>query len=106
MAACFGNLFLSVGPPSTRAATGAGHNFEHLLIFVATGGAFYLGYRHRIWVLLAALTAFAGAIELAQAMVPGRHARLSDFLVDAVASSVGIGLASVLVRLVTLRAKD
>jgi len=30
-----------------------------------------------------ALLAFAAAIELAQLLVPGRHARLSDFLIDA-----------------------
>jgi VanZ like protein len=98
-------FLLSVGPPSTRPVTGAGHNFEHLLIFVAMGGAFYLGYRCRISLLLIALTAFAGAVELAQAMVPGRHARLSDFLIDAAASFVGIGLSSVLVKLTTFTFK-
>ena len=34
------------------------------------------------------LVIFAGAIEIAQVLIPGRHARLSDFLVDAVSMCV------------------
>ena len=36
---------------------------------------------------------FSVGIELAQLWVPGRHARVSDFLLDAAASCVGIGLS-------------
>jgi VanZ family protein len=32
---------------------------------------------------------FAGFVEIAQLFVPGRHARLSDFIVDALAMCVG-----------------
>jgi VanZ family protein len=32
-------------------------------------------------------------------LVPGRHARLSDFLVDAAASSLGVGLSYLLMKL-------
>jgi VanZ family protein len=99
-------VMLSLGPPSTRPVTGAGHNFEHLLIFVATGAAFGLGYPRRFLLLPVALLAFTGAIEVAQMMVPGRHARLSDFLTDAAASCVGIGLSFVLVKLMAAWAKS
>ena len=92
-------VMLSLGPPSTRLVTGVGHNFEHLLIFVATGAAFGLGYPRRFLLLPIALLAFTGAIEVAQMLVPGRHARLSDFLTDAAASCVGIGLSFALVKL-------
>ena len=92
-------VMLSLGPPSTRPATGAGHNLEHLLIFVAMGAAFGLGYPRRFLLLPVALLAFTGAIEVAQMMVPGRHARLSDFLTDATATCVGIGFSFVLVKL-------
>jgi len=98
-------VMLSLGPASTRPVTGAGHDFEHLLIFAATGGAFGLGYPRRIWLLPLALLAFSGAIELAQMLVPGRHARLSDFLTDAAASCVGLGLSFVLVRLRSFTSK-
>jgi VanZ family protein len=99
-------IALSVGPPSTRPVTGAGNNFEHVLIFVATGGAFGLGYPRRIWLLPLALLAFSGAVELAQMMVAGRHARLSDFLTDAAASWVGIGLSFILLKLAAVITKD
>jgi len=99
-------VMLSLGPPSTRPVTGAGHNFEHLLIFVATGAAFGLGYPRRFLLLPVALLAFAGAIEVAQMMVPGRHSRLSDFLTDAAASYVGIGFSFVLVKLAAAAGKS
>jgi len=38
---------------------------------------------------------FAGAIELAQLFVPGRHARLSDFTVDALAARIGLAASQV-----------
>ena len=92
-------VVLSLGPPSTRPVTGAGHNFEHLLIFLATGLAFGLGYLRWFWCLSLALLTFAAVIEIAQMLVPGRHARLSDFLVDAAASSLGVGLSYLLMKL-------
>ena len=94
-------VVLSLGPPSSRPVTGAGHDVEHLLIFLATGAAFGLGYARRYWLLAIALLAFAAAIEIAQIMVPGRHARLTDFLTDGTASCLGIGLSYVLGILVT-----
>jgi VanZ family protein len=99
-------VMLSLGPPSTRPVTGVGHNYEHLLIFLAMGASFGLGYPRRFLLLPIALLAFTGAIELAQMMVAGRHARLSDFLTDAVASCVGIGLSFVLVKLMAAVAKS
>jgi VanZ family protein len=46
-----------------------------------------------------ALLAFTAAIEIAQIYVSGRHARLSDFLVDVAALYVGLGLSYLLVKL-------
>jgi VanZ family protein len=98
-------VVLSLGPPSVQPTTGAAHNLEHLLIFLATGMAFGLGYPRRIWLLTIALPTFAGAIEAAQNWVPGRHARMSDFLVDAVASCLGVGIsyASLKLRAAVIR---
>ena len=86
-------VVLSLGPPSVRPVTGATHDLEHLLIFLATGMAFGFGYPRRVWLLTIALPTFAAAIEVAQNWVPGRHARTSDFLVDAAASCLGVGLS-------------
>jgi hypothetical protein len=41
----------------------------------------------------------SAGIELAQLTIPGRHARLSDFFVDAIAICVGIFAGSTLIRM-------
>jgi len=92
-------VVLSLSPASVRPTTGAQHDFEHLLIFVVTGMAFGFGYPDRFRLLTIALPTFAAAIEIAQIWAPGRHARMSDFLVDAAASCVGVGLSYAFARL-------
>jgi len=86
---------LSLVPPSYRPITEASHNLEHLAIFLATGFAFGVAYPDKSFALVIELVIFCGAIELAQRWVPGRHARLSDFIVDAAAACIGLGVASV-----------
>jgi VanZ family protein len=84
-------VVLSVVPPEDRPVTPAPHDFEHVAIFVATGLAFGLGYsRHGVQIL--ALMAFSAAVEIIQLGIPGRHARVSDFVVDALSVSIGVGL--------------
>jgi len=82
-------LVLSLVPPDLRPETGLPHKLEHLLIFAATGAAFGLGYGAKRGLLTIQLVIFAAAVEIAQLFVPGRHARLGDFLVDAVAICAG-----------------
>jgi VanZ family protein len=94
---------LSLVPPTARPTAGVGgltipHALEHAGIFFLDGLAFgvaYPGYER--WLSIEAV-AFCGGIELAQLMVPGRHARVSDFVVDVVAACVGILASSVLTR--------
>jgi VanZ family protein len=92
-------IVLSFVPPSHRVVTYAPHNLEHFAIFFATGVAFGVGYQSRPFVSGIALVIFCGAIELAQNWVPGRHARLTDFIVDAAATCVGVSMASLATRL-------
>ena len=89
-------IVLSVVPPRLRPETDVPHSFEHFSIFFATGVAFGVGYCRRPIVIAVMLVLFAGAIELAQVVVPGRHARLSDFIVDALAVCVGFAISSIL----------
>ena len=88
-------VVLSVVPAENRPVTPAPHNFEHAAIFLAAGLAFGLGYS-RYLVQILGLIAFSAAIELIQLLIPGRHARFSDFLVDALSVSIGVGLAFLL----------
>ena len=84
---------LSLVPAQDRPETGLPHFLEHLSIFLATGMAFGFGYPQRLLHLWMKLLAFTAVIELAQLLVPGRHARLSDFLIDALGMSVGVLIA-------------
>jgi VanZ family protein len=87
-------VVLSVVPADFRPVTPAPHNVEHLVIFFLAGLAFGLGYDTRPFLQTIGLVAFSAAIELLQLSIPGRHARLSDFFVNAVSVALGIGLAT------------
>jgi VanZ family protein len=89
-------VVLSVVPPAFRPETAAPHNVEHFLIYCTTGLAFGLGYRRRLALLPILFLIFTGVVEIAQLFVPGRHARLRDFIVDAGAMWIGLIGASLL----------
>ena len=84
---------LSLSPASYRPVTVVGHNLEHFLVHPLGGLVFGIGYAKRVWLLALGLVAFTVAIEVAQLYIPGRHARLRDFAIDAGAACLGIGLA-------------
>src|SRR5215510_3559111 len=81
---------LSVVPSTSRPITPAAHDVEHFLIYLATGSAFGLGYPRGPLTLAMGLVAFAGPVEFVQLFIPGRHSRLSDFMIDAVAVCLGV----------------
>ena len=87
---------LSLVAPLWRPVTILPHDLKHVAIFAIAGFLAGLGYPGRPLRTLAAFVIFAGAIELADISVPGRHARLSDFVIDALAACVGVGAAFVI----------
>jgi|ERR1044072_1254208 VanZ family protein len=91
-------VILSLVSPSLRPVTRLPHNLEHLAIFAIAGFALGLGYAGRLVHHIALLVVFAGAIELAQFVTPGRHPRLIDFVVDAASACAGAALAALVVR--------
>lgn len=95
---------LSLVTPTFRPVTILPHNAEHMAIFLLAGLLVGLGYPNRTAWHIAALTLFAGAVELAQFFTPGRHPRLEDFIVDALAAGVGVLLALGLARVTAARA--
>jgi VanZ family protein len=87
--------FSTLGPPRYRPHSDLGQDGEHALAFVLIGIAFGLAYpRHRMTV--AVTIVLIGVLELLQLLVPGRHARLEDFIVDALAACVGFVIAALL----------
>jgi VanZ family protein len=96
-------LALSLVPASQRPVTGMPHNMEHFAIFTLTGLVFGLGYRLHHLSQAAGLIAFAGAVEIAQYCVPGRHARISDFIVHTIAVCISLTAAWLAIQAVTRR---
>ena len=89
---------LSVVPVWARPETGAPHGFEHFAAFFVTGAAFGIGYAHRFGGTAFLLVLYSGLIEIVQRLVPERHSRLSDFVVDAVAVAIGVSAAAIATR--------
>ena len=90
-------VVFSLVPADLRPVTDVPHALEHFVIFAATGIAFGFGYGRRYSIAIALVT-FAGVIEIAQLFVSGRHARLSDFIVDAFAACIGFLACYVVAR--------
>jgi VanZ family protein len=86
---------LSLVPPSLRPVTGTPHILEHFIIYAVTGFAFGWGFKRRHDLLAIYLVIFSGSVEIAQLFVPGRHARVSDFIIDAFAACFGLVMSSV-----------
>jgi VanZ family protein len=88
--------FATLGPPSYRPHSTLGQDGEHALAFILIGVAFGLAYtEHRLRVALIAVV-MIGAIEILQFWAPGRHARLEDFVVDALTACLGLAVAAAL----------
>jgi VanZ family protein len=95
-------VVLSIVPPSLRPITPLPHKREHFAIFMMWGMAFGLGYRINLVDQLVWAAVFAGAIEFAQYWVPGRHARISDLVVDTVAACFGVLCARIFFGCLTI----
>ena len=90
--------FATLGPPRYRPHAHLGQDGEHALAFILIGLAFGLAYRQNRALTAAVAVVLTGALELAQLWMPGRHARVEDFIVDALTACVGFVAAALLER--------
>ena len=87
--------FATLGPPGLRPhASSLGQDGEHALAFVLIGLAFGVAYTRNRLVTASVAVGLTGLVELLQFWAPGRHARLEDFVVDALAVCVGLVAAA------------
>ena len=70
---------MTIGPIWLRPVTPMPANFERFAAFVVLGACFMLAYPRHSMIILICLIVAAGALELAQTIVPGRHGRMVDF---------------------------
>jgi VanZ like family len=86
--------FATLGPPQYRPHSSLGQDGEHTLAFVLVGIAFALAYpRHRPLAVCVSVVMIA-LLEVLQLWAPGRHARLEDFVVDALAACAGFAITA------------
>jgi len=91
-------IWVTVVPASSRPGGVYSRYVDHFASFGLAGFLFYLGYADRLLARLIAAVLFAGSLELLQLLVPGRHARLVDFVIDAFGACAGIVFAFALAR--------
>src|SRR5262245_39673785 len=82
--------FATLGPPTYRPHSDLSQNGEHALAFVLVGLAFGLAYGRNRWATATLSVVLIGVLEIMQLWIPGRHARLEDFVVDAMAACAGL----------------
>ena len=88
--------FATLGPPQYRPHSNFGQDGEHALAFVLIGLAFGFAYpRNRLFTVGVSVV-LIGVLELLQLWMPGRHARLEDFAVDAMAACAGFAITATL----------
>jgi len=86
--------FATLGPAEQRPHLNLGQNGEHALAFVLLGLAFGSAHTRSRSLTAAFVIAYTGLIEIMQFWAPGRHARIEDFVVDALAASLGLVAAA------------
>lgn len=91
--------FVTIGPIGIRPVSHAPVGLEHLAAFGMLGLVFALGYPRQVIVAIVVAMGSAGLLEIAQALDPTRHPRLSDALVKLAGAALGILAGIVVTRL-------
>lgn len=86
--------FVTLGPGDLRPHPVLGQQGDHALAFLLVGLFFGLAYPQRRWTVSAVAVALIGLLEIMQIWVPGRHARIEDFVVDALSACVGFAMSA------------
>lgn len=87
--------FATLGPARLRPHADITHDGEHALAFVLLGLAFAVAYPKQRVLAAGISVVLIGILELLQLFVPGRHARLEDYIVDALAALTGFALTAI-----------
>lgn len=84
-------VVLSVVPGSVRPHVLGNDHVEHFVAYLVAGSLFAIGYVRPVQLLASGvlLTICAGALELAQLLIPGRLASPRDFIVSATGAWIG-----------------
>jgi len=87
-----GLVVVSLVPAAERPETGLQHDLEHFLAFALAGLLVALAYPTRLMLLVSGAVIYALALEIIQIPLATRHARLEDFVMDALGACAAIVL--------------
>ena len=90
--------FVTLSPIGWRPVTGTPPDLERFIAFAVLGGVFCLAYPKRRLAVLLLVVTIALSLEALQHLVPGRHGRLHDGAVKALAAALGTFVVGQLVR--------
>lgn len=90
-------VFATLSPIQARPHL-ASQGIEHFAAFALTAALFSIAYPRRIGLVLAIVLMAAIGLELAQLVLPDRHARLIDVLRKCIGGTAGAGLGYALTR--------
>ena len=79
---------------------GVSDKIEHALAYLVLGALTTIALRQRFnpnWIAFA-IVAYAGVLELGQALVPSRVTSFEDFVASAVGAIVGVSIVALLIR--------
>jgi VanZ family protein len=99
-----GLVIVTIIPADERPVSGLQHDLEHFVAFGLAGFTFGLAYAGHLGARCLSAIVFTLALELSQIPLATRHARVEDFLVDAVGACLGIVVAHALRKLAKNRA--
>jgi VanZ family protein len=100
----FSLVIVTIVPSDERPVTGLHHVIEHFLAFALAGLTFGFAYAQSLRTNVLSAIVFTLALELSQIPLATRHARLRDFMVDAAAACLGLGIAHLYRKLMAGRA--
>jgi VanZ family protein len=88
---------LSVVPGEARPHAFSPSQLEHVVAYLAVASTLALGYpgRRQFLAIVVLLTVYAGALEIAQLWVPGRLARVIDWLAGSAGAWTGASLVAI-----------
>lgn len=90
-------IFVTLSPIGLRPETGH-PGMERAAAYLLFGLCIGLGFSKWVQYAVVFVIGLAGVLELLQLVDPGRHGRLGDMLIKAVAGTVGVSLSWLLVR--------
>lgn len=92
-------VIVTIVPANERPVSGLEHDWEHFIAFGLAGLTFGLAYTGHLGARFLNAIVFTLTLELIQIPLATRHARVEDFVVDALGACLGIVVANAFRRL-------